>query len=41
MLEACGVVCSASICVALIQFQLMEVVVQQVLFNLDSSQRKA
>ncbi len=41
MLEAGSVVCTASICVALIRFQLMEVVVQQVSFNLGSSQRKA
>ena len=41
MLEAGSIVCSASICVALIRFQLMEIVVQQVSFNLGSSQRKA
>lgn len=41
MLEAGSIVCSANICVALIRFQLMEVVVQQILFNLGSSQRKA
>ena len=41
MLEAGSILCSASICVALIRFQFMEVVVQQVLFNLGSSQRAA
>jgi len=41
VLEAGSIVCSASICVALIRFQFMEVVVQQVSFNLGSSQRKA
>lgn len=40
MREAGSIVCSASICVALIRFQFMEVVVQQVSFNLGSSQRK-
>lgn len=37
MLEAGRIMDGASICIALIQFQFIEVVVEQVLFNLGSS----
>lgn len=39
VLEGCRIVCGARICVALIQFQFTEVVVQQVLFDLGSNKR--
>ena len=41
MLEADIIMCNVTICVALIRIQLMEVVLQEVLFNLSSSQWKA
>lgn len=40
MLETDSIVCSVSICVALVRFQFMKIVVQQISFNLSFSQRK-